>query len=255
MLKNWKLNKMRKISVKIFSMYIIDRQVHMTQLRQAHITIFPGNGSMTFTEEEIDKIYGGKVNQDKIKYYIVQGEYTKDRKQHFQIYAQFNGNLRYNAIKKAFDDNTIHIEPISYGKVEDCRKYCTDEYIDKDGNKKDIWKEHKEFGEMKIQGKRTDLEQSINRIKEGVKVNKMLMEEDTKFAQQYTQYFRTFREIERLVQTEHTKDILKDEYKDTEWKDWQKDILQILDGEPDKRKIYWRYDYVGNIKKRTIFKY
>jgi len=35
---------MRKISVKIFSLYIVDRQryiLDMTQLRQAHITIFP----------------------------------------------------------------------------------------------------------------------------------------------------------------------------------------------------------------------
>lgn len=227
----------------------------MTQLRQAHLTIFPRNGSMEFTEEEIGKIYGGEVNQDKIKYYIVQGEYTKDKRQHFQIYAQFNGNLRYSAIKKAFDDDTIHIEPIKYGKVEDCRRYCTNEYKDKDGNHKDIWMEYKEFGEMKVQGKRTDLEQSINRIKEGTKINKMLMEDDTKFAQQYTQYFRTFREIERLVQTENTKDILKDEYKDTVWRDYQKDILNILDTEPDKRKIYWYYDYIGNIGKSYLTKY
>lgn len=228
----------------------------MTQVvRQAHITIFPQDGKMTFSQDEIDKIYNSNIDTDKITYYIVQGEYTKDKRQHFQIYAQFKTAMRYTGIKKAFNDNTIHIEPIKYGKVEDCVRYCTDEYRDSDGNPKDIWKEYKEYGTIKYQGKRTDIEASINRIKDGNKINKMLLEEDTKFAIQYTQYFRTFDKIERLVQTENAKSTISQKYQDVTWKQWQQDILNILQQEPDERKVHWFFDYNGNIGKSYLTKY
>lgn len=225
------------------------------KIRNAHITIFPKDGNMTFTQDEIDKIYNNNIDTDKITYYIVQGEYTKDKRQHLQIYAQFKTQMRYAGIKKAFDDNTLHIEPIKYGKVEDCRRYCTDEYRDKDGNAKDIWMEYKEYGEIKYQGKRVDLENSINRIKTGEKVNKMLLEDDTRFAMQYAQYFRTFDKIEKLVQTDNAKKRISTKYDGVQWKQWQQSILDKLQQEPDERKIHWYYDRNGNIGKSYLTKY
>lgn len=225
-----------------------------TSIRHAHITIFPQDGNKTFKQDEIDKIYNNDIDTDKISYYIVQGEYTHDKRQHFQIYAQFSKAMRYAGIKKAFADNTIHIEPIKYGKVEDCIRYCTNEYTDKDGNHKDIWKEHQEFGKLKQQGKRSDLEDCINKLKQGDKVNELLLQ-DNQFAQLYCQYFRTFREIESLVnQDEISKDILE-EYTDTTWNTWQQEILDMIHNKPDRRKIHWYYDDNGNIGKSYLTKY
>lgn len=225
-----------------------------TSIRHAHITIFPKNGQTTFSQDEIDKIYNNNIDTERITYYIVQGEYTKDKKQHLQIYAQFNKAMRYTGIKKAFDDNTIHIEPIKYGKVEDCIRYCTNEYRDKDGNAKDIFKEHKEYGKLKEQGKRSDLEACINKVKQGDNVNKLLLQ-DNQFAQLYCQYFRTFREIERLVKQEDIKNDILDEYNDTTWKQWQQDIIDMIQCKPDRRKIHWYYDADGNIGKSYLTKY
>jgi hypothetical protein len=126
----------------------------MSQVNQAHVTIFAKDKeTKLFTQEEKDHYHN--IINDKIRGYIIQGEYTKDKIQHYQIYIQFHRGLRYSAIKKIFQNDTIHIEPIKYGKVEDCIKYCTTEYIDKDGNTKDIWDESKTYGEFKTQGPRS----------------------------------------------------------------------------------------------------
>ncbi len=45
------------------------------------------------------------------------------------------------------------------------------------------------------------------------------------------------------------------EYKDTEWRPFQKKIIDLLAGEPDKRKIYWFHEPVGNTGKSYLCKY
>jgi hypothetical protein len=47
--------------------------------------------NMIFAQYEIDKIYN--ADTDKITYWFGQGEYAKDERQHFQIYAQFKNQI------------------------------------------------------------------------------------------------------------------------------------------------------------------
>lgn len=49
--------------------------------------------------------------------------------------------------------------------------------------------------------------------------------------------------------------ILDREYKNVVWKDWQKQILEIIDSPPVPRKIYWIFDKIGNIGKSYLAKY
>lgn len=49
--------------------------------------------------------------------------------------------------------------------------------------------------------------------------------------------------------------ILDDEYKDVKWKPFQQKILDIIDGEISRRKIYWFWETTGNIGKSYVFKY
>lgn len=55
---------------------------------------------------------------------------------------------------------------------------------------------------------------------------------------------------ERLMQ-----EVLDSEYKNVEWKDWQQEILDILDDKPNKRNIFWYWEAVGNIGKTYLAKW
>lgn len=43
--------------------------------------------------------------------------------------------------------------------------------------------------------------------------------------------------------------------KPEQFKDWQQDIIKIIEAEPDDRKVYWFWETVGNIGKTTFCKY
>lgn len=49
--------------------------------------------------------------------------------------------------------------------------------------------------------------------------------------------------------------ILEEEYKDVVWKDWQKDIIDLVEQKPDARAIHWITDRVGNSGKSFLCKY
>lgn len=52
------------------------------------------------------------------------------------------------------------------------------------------------------------------------------------------------------------KKILLDKYyKDVKWKDWQQNVINIIEGEPDMRKIHWFVDRKGNTGKSFLVKY
>lgn len=49
--------------------------------------------------------------------------------------------------------------------------------------------------------------------------------------------------------------ILENEYKNVEWKNWQRDIISLITGPPDNRKIHWYYEEDGNVGKSYLCKY
>ncbi len=46
-----------------------------------------------------------------------------------------------------------------------------------------------------------------------------------------------------------------EKYKDVKWKKWQQKIIDILDNEPDARKIYWFWENTGNVGKSYLAKF
>lgn len=48
---------------------------------------------------------------------------------------------------------------------------------------------------------------------------------------------------------------LLEEYKDTEWKPWQQDVLCELDKDPDPRKVSWYWEPDGNAGKSYLTRY
>lgn len=51
------------------------------------------------------------------------------------------------------------------------------------------------------------------------------------------------------------KNLCKERYKDIKWKNWQKDILDILKEKPDDRTVNWFWENSGNIGKSFLAKY
>lgn len=51
------------------------------------------------------------------------------------------------------------------------------------------------------------------------------------------------------------KERLLKKYENVVWKNWQRDIINIVESEPDDRKIYWFYEPNGNVGKSFLNKY
>lgn len=49
--------------------------------------------------------------------------------------------------------------------------------------------------------------------------------------------------------------ILKNQYKDIVWRDWQQDVINICNEEQETRKIYWFWEKTGNVGKSFITRY
>lgn len=195
--------------------------------------------------------------KQKIKYMIIQGEHCKDGKKHIQGFIQFHNKIRPETIKKMLKDNTLHIEPMR-GTPEQARKYCTDEYIDKEGKYKDIWMSHKEYGELDTttERQRTDLVELKNKIVEGQKLNNILMDStDNKEIHNILQYNRPLKKLEEEVQMKNMREKLLKKYENVKFNKLQCKILDILVENVDDRKVHWIYDEYGNSGKSYMAKY
>ncbi|AXH76395.1 MAG: putative viral replication protein [Cressdnaviricota sp.] len=192
-----------------------------------------------------------------IKYIIYQGELCKDGKKHIQGFLQLHKKKEMTFIKKLLNDKTLHIEPMR-GTPEQARLYCTDEYIDKEGNKKDIWFNQIEYGELDntTERQRTDLISLKNKIVDGERVDKILLEStDNKEIHNILQYNRTLKKLEQVVRYESIKTQLLQQFKDVKWNKVQTKILEIISERPDNREVNWIYDEDGNTGKSYLSKY
>jgi len=204
----------------------------------------------TLNIEQIDK-------KNSIKYLIYQGEHCQDGKKHIQGFLQFHNKKEMTFIKKLFNDKTLHIEKMR-GTPQQARDYCTNEYIDKDGNHKSIWLEQKEYGEIDhtSERQRTDLLELKDKIVEGQKLSNILIEStDSKEIHNILQYNRPLKKLEEEIQMKSIKQKLLVQYENVKWNDFQTELINIVNNEVDDRQVYWYYDYIGNQGKSYISKY
>jgi hypothetical protein len=195
--------------------------------------------------------------KDNIKYMIIQGELCKDNKKHIQGFIQFHTKQRMTSIKKLLQDNTLHIENMK-GTPQQARDYCTDLFIDKDGNNKQTFFKYVEYGELDTTtiGQRNDLITLKDKIVNGEKINNILKEsQDNKEIHNILQYNRVLKGLQNEIQHEIIKEKIASQYKDIKWKPIQQKILEILDGPVDERQVNWIYDQDGNSGKSYIAKY
>jgi len=195
--------------------------------------------------------------KNNIKYIIYQGEHCQDGKKHIQGFLQLHERKEMTFVKKLLKDKTLHLEHMR-GTPEQARLYCTNEYIDKEGNKKDLWFNQIEYGEIDhtISGTRTDLITLRDKIKDGERIDNILLEtESSKEIHTILQYNRPLKKLEQQVRYESTKTQLLKQFNNIKWNKIQRKILDIIAERPDDREVNWIYDEDGNTGKSYLSKY
>lgn len=221
----------------------------MTELKNVCFTSF----NMDIEWETLDIAKIDKKQQ--IKYIVYQGELCKDGKKHIQGFIQFHTKKRLSAIKKLFNDNTLHLEPMK-GTPEQASNYC--KKTEKDGEKQEIFFNYIEYGEIEntISGTRTDLIELKNKIISGEKLNNILRNsEDNKEINNILKYNRPLKALQDEIQNEIIKKELLEDYEDMKPNKLQRHILDIIEQKPDNRKVHWIYDNLGKSGKSYIAKY
>lgn len=71
--------------------------------------------------------------------------------------------------------------------------------------------------------------------------------EETSTGEKFSKGFEEEKTLEELI--------LEEEYSNVVWKPWQQDIINVLESTPDRRKIYWIQDDIGNSGKSFLCKY
>lgn len=136
------------------------------------------------------------MNDEKLTYWVWGEEICPETKKvHWQGFCQFSATVGLTRIKKAIGDNSAHIEKMR-GTPKEASDYCK-----KDGK-------FEEWGEIRNQGQRADLEKVKQEILDGKLVDDITIENPTL----YHQYGRTLNRIEDIAmrkkyRTEMTKGI------------------------------------------------
>lgn len=169
---------------------------------------------------------------DFIKAGIVGEERGANGTPHLQIYVQTKRHMLFNTFRnKIFNALAIrpHIE-IARGSVDQNVEYCS-----KEDENPLTW------GTFSSQGRRTDIKDIYEMIKNGKKDHVIL----DKYPAQYMHMYKginTAREV--LRQAEAYKE-LQDEFSDVQLREWQQTALDLLLVQ-NKREIHWYVDYIGN---------
>jgi hypothetical protein len=59
----------------------------------------------------------------------------------------------------------------------------------------------------------------------------------------------------KTFQEQLDEEILEEDYKNVVWKDWQQELIDLVNTKPDKRTINWYWDSKGNVGKSYLCKY
>lgn len=196
-----------------------------------------------YTPENIQALKG----MDIIRYCIIGEEVApKTGTPHLQGYIQLGKQIRFNGLIKLFHslDMKPHIEN-ARGTPEQNINYC------KGLTKKKTPNEvvH-EWGELKAQGRRSDIEDLYEMVKEG-RTDVELMEESPR---DYAKYYKAIDRMRQNLTYETNKKYLLESSQKLELRPWQSEALKVLE-EQDDRQVLWVVDPVGNNGKTTLAKY
>lgn len=175
-----------------------------------------------YTVEDVDRISGLVALPESIVQYLLFGkEVGENGTPHLQGLICFTKRQRLTQVKTALGGNP-HVEPCR--NVNASVNYC---------RKENDWVE---FGVITGQGKRSDLEAFKEDVKAGMLSLKEVREAHSDVYAKYSRFCLEF------IQDHYP----KIEVPDYPLRPWQENLLERLDAEPDRRKIIFVVDVVGN---------
>lgn len=98
-----------------------------------------------------------------------------------------------------------------------------------------------ELGNRPDQGRRTDLESAKDDLNEHG-IDRVITDHPVVYIKYHKGFNAYNRELQRIKHAPKPKDNII-------WRDWQRDLLGIIEGQPDPRKIHFRVDLLGNTGK------
>lgn len=103
----------------------------------------------------------------------------------------------------------------------------------------------------KSQGQRKDHDAVKELIKSG-KSYQEIVDTNFAYAAKYGKFIKEQVAVQRMAAG---KSSLLAEYEGVSWKPWQQDVLNVIAGTPDPRKIHWIWEPTGNVGKSFLAKY
>lgn len=128
---------------------------------------------------------------EKMEYLVYQKEIGENGTPHFQGYCELKKQTRLAAVKTLLGSNTVHIEP-RRGTAEQASAYCKKDDTRAPGE------QPVEFGEMKAQGKRTDLEGFKDEVRAGKRKRDLIDDHFNVFAR-YPKFYDLVNSLHRPV--------------------------------------------------------
>jgi len=201
-----------------------------------------------YTEEQVLKIKG-MIGKMKVTYICFGREIAPTTgTPHLQGYLQTElSRWQSDRFKSAFGiPATGQSCNFAQSKGNDQSNY---DYCSKDG---DFW----EAGDRKelagcTKGKRSDLDEVKEAIAEGQSYDEIC---ETHFSTA-AKYGRFIQERVHVQSERIGRASLLSEFEDVLWKQWQQDVIDVIDETPDRRKILWVWDQMGNVGKTFLAKY
>lgn len=182
-------------------------------------------------------------DETKLNYIVYQKEVCPNtKKEHWQGYCELKKQMSMRQVKKLFNDNKLHIEARK-GTQKQAITYCKKDDSRKDGC------EPFEWGKAKKQGKRSDLEAFVNKMKDNG-LDKAIEEYPTT----YVKYHAGMDKLNVFNIKKKNLDKLKLMMSKITLRKWQKKCIKKL-LKQDSRKVIWVNDPIGNNGKTFLSKY
>lgn len=180
------------------------------------------------TEDETARLQLLQETQPDVCYVVFQQERGgATATLHVQGYIQFSKRIRASQVKATISARA-HIERAN-GTPEQNRLYCT-----KEPREAGPW----EFGEITVQGKRTDLHEFVSAMREKPMEDLEILEKYPTILAKYPRFVSTSRRIIREAGLSSTPLIPR--------QGWQQSLHDNLQHVPDPRQISWYFDELGN---------